>query len=157
PRRCNGSASRCTRSVAAAASPTTGRGSSWVVRCFRLGPRRAPPRPSRAHSAGGRPGAAPAAASPARGVGPVRGAGCGALAAGAVGVRVEAGVARHGLALNADPDLTHFRHIVACGLAGNPVTSLARLVGRAVPALEVAARAPEAFVRVFGGPGVPWP
>lgn len=46
----------------------------------------------------------------------------------AIGVRVGAeGVTSHGLALNVDPDLTHFRGIVPCGLATEGVTSLAAL------------------------------
>jgi len=46
----------------------------------------------------------------------------------AIGVRVGAGgVTTHGLALNVDPDLTHFSGIVPCGLATEGVTSLAAL------------------------------
>lgn len=46
----------------------------------------------------------------------------------AIGVRVGAeGVTSHGLALNVDPDLTHFGGIVPCGLATEGVTSLAAL------------------------------
>jgi lipoate-protein ligase B len=46
----------------------------------------------------------------------------------AIGVRVGAGgVTSHGLALNVDPDLTHFAGIVPCGLATEGVASLASL------------------------------
>lgn len=46
----------------------------------------------------------------------------------AIGVRVGAeGVTSHGLALNVDPDLSHFGGIVPCGLATEGVTSLAAL------------------------------
>ena len=46
----------------------------------------------------------------------------------AIGVRVGAGgVTSHGLALNVDPDLTHFAGIVPCGLATEGVASLATL------------------------------
>ena len=44
----------------------------------------------------------------------------------AIGVRVSRWVTMHGLALNVDPDLGHFDLIVPCGLAGRPVTSIAR-------------------------------
>lgn len=38
----------------------------------------------------------------------------------------------HGLSLNVEPDLTHFSHIVPCGIADKPVTSLAEMLpGRA--------------------------
>ena len=44
----------------------------------------------------------------------------------AIGVRVSRWVTMHGLALNVDPELGHFDLIVPCGLAGRPVTSIAR-------------------------------
>jgi lipoate-protein ligase B len=52
---------------------------------------------------------------------------------GAVGVKVSAGVTSHGFAFNADPNLEHFEHIVACGLPNKGVTSLRRLGVRPVP------------------------
>ena len=49
----------------------------------------------------------------------------------AIGVRVRHWVSYHGVALNVDPDLDHFRGIVPCGvqpeISGHGVTSLARL------------------------------
>ncbi|MEO5363234.1 MAG: lipoyl(octanoyl) transferase LipB, partial [Magnetococcus sp. DMHC-8] len=45
----------------------------------------------------------------------------------ALGVRIDRGVAYHGIAINRDPDLRLFRGIVPCGLADRPVTSLAEL------------------------------
>jgi lipoyl(octanoyl) transferase len=43
----------------------------------------------------------------------------------AMGVRVSAGVAMHGLALNVSTDLSYFNHIVPCGMPSLPVTSIA--------------------------------
>jgi lipoic acid synthetase len=43
----------------------------------------------------------------------------------AVGVRVQRGRSLHGVALNVDPDLGHFDHIVPCGITDHGVTSLA--------------------------------
>lgn len=51
----------------------------------------------------------------------------------AIGVRVRRWVTLHGLALNVDPDLSHFGLIVPCGLHGRPVTSLRHLMGDACP------------------------
>ena len=47
----------------------------------------------------------------------------------AIGVRVSRWITMHGLAVNVDPDLGHFDTIVPCGLAGRPVTSIARELG----------------------------
>lgn len=56
---------------------------------------------------------------------------------GAVGIHVSRGVTTHGLALNVDPDLSHFDLIVPCGLRHHGVTSLRRAAGRGVDETEV--------------------
>ena len=43
----------------------------------------------------------------------------------AIGVRVSRGVTMHGFALNVNPDLTYFNHIVPCGMPDASVTSIA--------------------------------
>ncbi|MDE0390444.1 MAG: lipoyl(octanoyl) transferase LipB [Rhodospirillales bacterium] len=45
----------------------------------------------------------------------------------AIGVRVRRWVTFHGVSLNVDPDLAHYRGIVACGIREHGVTSLAAL------------------------------
>ncbi len=56
----------------------------------------------------------------------------------AIGIKAARWVTTHGFALNVDPDLTYFRHIVPCGISGRGVTSVARLLGRRVTVDEAA-------------------
>lgn len=67
----------------------------------------------------------------------------------ALGVRVRRWVTFHGVALNVEPDLTHFTGIVPCGIRGHGVTSLADLgIPATMADVDVALRA--AFEEVFG-------
>jgi lipoyl(octanoyl) transferase len=69
---------------------------------------------------------------------------------GAIGVRVTRWVAWHGIALNVEPDLSHFTGIVPCGVQEHGVTSLYAL-GRLVTMAEVDAALVGAWAEVFGG------
>ena len=66
----------------------------------------------------------------------------------AIGVRVRRWVSYHGIAINIDPELDHFRGIVPCGIGEHGVTSLAALGIRATMA-EVDAALRETFDAVF--------
>lgn len=67
----------------------------------------------------------------------------------ALGVRVRRWVTFHGVALNVEPDLTHFTGIVPCGIRGHGVTSLADLgIPATMTDVDVALRG--AFEEVFG-------
>jgi lipoyl(octanoyl) transferase len=68
---------------------------------------------------------------------------------GAIGVRVSRWVSWHGLALNVNPDLTHFSGIVPCGISEHGVTSMAALgVNAGMAAVDAALQAN--FLKVFG-------
>jgi lipoyl(octanoyl) transferase len=67
----------------------------------------------------------------------------------AIGVRVRRWVTFHGVALNVEPDLSHFSGIVPCGIRGHGVTSLADLgIPAAMADVDVALRS--TFEEVFG-------
>ena len=66
-------------------------------------------------------------------------------------VRVRQWITYHGLALNVDPDLEHYRGIVPCGIAEHGVTSLAELgINARMGEVDTALRG--AFAEVFGVP-----
>lgn len=67
----------------------------------------------------------------------------------AIGVRIRHWVTYHGIAINVNPDLTHFAGIVPCGISEYGVTSLADL-GRCVSMGDLDAALKEEFGRVFG-------
>jgi lipoyl(octanoyl) transferase len=74
----------------------------------------------------------------------------------AIGVRVRHWVTYHGLAVNVDPELDHYRGIIPCGIAEHGVTSLARLGVRAtMTELDDALRATFAEVFEAESPCVP--
>ena len=67
----------------------------------------------------------------------------------AIGVRVTRWVSWHGVALNVEPDLTHFSGIVPCGIAEHGVTSLHGL-GLPVTMMDADIALREVWQEVFG-------
>ena len=68
----------------------------------------------------------------------------------AIGVAIRSWVSYHGFALNVDPDLSHFQAITPCGISDKPVTSMSKLLGRAVSVAEVLPVVERHFREVFG-------
>jgi lipoyl(octanoyl) transferase len=68
----------------------------------------------------------------------------------AIGVRITRWVSWHGVALNVDPDLDHYRGIVPCGISEHGITSLGSL-GLRVTLPEADAALRSAWDEVFGG------
>jgi lipoate-protein ligase B len=56
----------------------------------------------------------------------------GELKIAAIGVKISRGVAYHGFAINVDPDLSYFDHIVPCGITDRAVTSMKQVSGQPV-------------------------
>ena len=67
----------------------------------------------------------------------------------ALGVRIKRWVTLHGVALNVEPDLSHFAGIVPCGIRGHGVTSLAELgIPATMADVDVALKL--GFKKIFG-------
>jgi len=66
----------------------------------------------------------------------------------AIGVRIRHWVSFHGVSLNVDPELAHYRGIVPCGISEHGVTSLAALgITATMPEVDAAMKA--AFAEIF--------
>jgi lipoyl(octanoyl) transferase len=68
---------------------------------------------------------------------------------GAVGVRISRWVTMHGLALNANSDLSHFDLIVPCGLQDKAVTSISAELGRTIRVPDVTGPLARHFAELY--------
>ena len=50
----------------------------------------------------------------------------------AIGVKISRGIAFHGFAINVNTDLSYYQHIIPCGIADRPVTSMSEILGEHV-------------------------
>ncbi|MCA9958177.1 MAG: lipoyl(octanoyl) transferase LipB [Anaerolineales bacterium] len=68
----------------------------------------------------------------------------------AIGVKISKdGISSHGFALNVNPDLTHFGHIIPCGIRDHGVTSMARVLERPLPTTALLQPIVNAFQQIF--------
>ncbi len=72
----------------------------------------------------------------------------------AAGVRIRHWITYHGVSLNVEPDLGHYRGIVPCGIGEHGVTSLVDL-GIPATTAEVDAALQETFAEIFAPTGPP--
>jgi lipoate-protein ligase B len=79
-----------------------------------------------------------------------RGVYVGADKIASVGVAVKRSVSYHGLALNCDPDLSHFDLITPCGLTGIRMTSMAARLGQSIATARVRPVLRKALAAQFG-------
>lgn len=67
----------------------------------------------------------------------------------AIGVKASHWITEHGFALNVHPNLEHFAGIIPCGIGDKGVTSMTRVLGRAVSLEEVQPVVEDALAEVF--------
>lgn len=67
----------------------------------------------------------------------------------ATGIGVTHGITRHGIAININPDLTHFTYIVPCGISDGGVTSFEKLGVDVKDFEEIKSQFLQEFNRIF--------
>ena len=67
----------------------------------------------------------------------------------AMGVRASRWVTMHGFALNVNPNLGYFDHIIPCGIKGKAVTSMEAELNRKIPLEEVKEKIQKHFIEQF--------
>jgi lipoyl(octanoyl) transferase len=74
-----------------------------------------------------------------------------------VGIRISRWVTSHGFALNVSTDLSYFRFIVPCGIAGCRMTTIANEIGQTVDMVTVKNVFVTKFCEVFGRTAIDGP
>jgi lipoyl(octanoyl) transferase len=68
----------------------------------------------------------------------------------AIGIRVNTkGISNHGFALNVQPNLSHFHHIIPCGIQEHGVTSMCAVLGRPFTTTDLVKPILSAFQNIF--------
>lgn len=68
----------------------------------------------------------------------------------AIGIKVSGrGISSHGFALNVNPDLGHFGHIIPCGIREHGVTSMSQVLARPLATTDLLQPVIDAFCHIF--------
>jgi len=68
----------------------------------------------------------------------------------AIGIKVSgSGISSHGFALNVNPNLAHFTHIIPCGIQEHGVTSMSQLLSQPFSTTDLLQPISDAFCEVF--------
>jgi len=68
----------------------------------------------------------------------------------AIGIAVKSGwITMHGFALNVNPNMDHYKMIIACGIADKGVTSMRRLLSRDIAIEDVQRKLVSAYEKIF--------
>jgi len=67
-----------------------------------------------------------------------------------IGINVSHGITSHGFALNVNPDLRYFEYINPCGLKGNIMTSISKLLGYPIAIESILENLLDSFSTMFG-------
>ncbi len=67
----------------------------------------------------------------------------------AIGINVSRGISSHGFALNVNPNMAHFGHIVPCGIEEHGVTSMSQELGQVLSLADLVAPITLAFQQVY--------
>ena len=67
-----------------------------------------------------------------------------------IGIHVSRHISMHGLALNVNTDLDYFNHINPCGMTGNVMTSISRIMKQSVHMEAIVETFLDSFSQIFG-------
>lgn len=67
----------------------------------------------------------------------------------ALGISVDQGITMHGIALNVQPEMTHFDWIIPCGIQGKEVTSIEKISGKKTDMKKIYSIFLKHFCRIF--------
>ncbi|MFT5196231.1 MAG: lipoyl(octanoyl) transferase [Cellvibrionaceae bacterium] len=67
----------------------------------------------------------------------------------AIGINVSRGISSHGFALNVNPNMAHFKHIIPCGIREHEVTSMSQELNQELALTDLIPAATLAFQQIY--------